>query len=305
MTPLDRDRALERARVRWRQLTADRPALARALDLQRHVVTSQVRLAAALPAPAWPGSAVAEAGRALAAGQPAFTALPEIHMHGVPFEAVLLDVLVDVAHAGAGRAAEKIRDAVTSTALDLDRLLTASLRRSEAGVRDVIRGLGLNLPVTWYAAEVVTAPLAGSLRESLFGAASEELDSTVAGWTHPQCFGCGSGAAFAEIIAGERVLRCTYCAAAWTLAPDRCVYCGAIEERQVVVPDGLRPGRRLELCRRCGRYLKTLDMERLTEFPLLTIEDLGSSDLDAAAAAHGYRRQSIAQKATGSSEPRQ
>jgi FdhE protein len=299
--PFDAALALERANARWRQLVADRPALSRALELQRHVVGSQIRLAAAMPAPSWPGSAVREAARVLAAGQPAFTALPEVHMHGIPFETVLLDVLGGVADAGAGRAAEKIRDAVTSGDLDLDRLLTASLQRSEAGVRRATGRLGLNLPVTWYAAEVVTAPLAGGLRESLLAAGPEELALAVGGWLRPHCFACGSAPAFAEIIAGDRVLRCTYCSAAWTSAPDRCVHCGAGEERQVVVPDSLRPGRRLELCRRCRGYLKTLDMERLTAFPLLTIEDLGSSDLDTAAAAHGYRRQPIAPDANGTS----
>jgi FdhE protein len=298
----DADLALKRADARWRQLVTERPALARPLDLQRHIVRSQIRLAAALPLPAWPDSAVAEAARALATGQPAFTALPEVPMHGVPFAAVLLDVLTDVAHAGAGRAAEKIRDAAASNALALDRLLTASLRRSEAGVREAIDGLGLNLPVTWYAAEVVTAPLANASRESLLAVSSAALASAIGGWLHPRCLACGSAPAFAEVIAGDRVLRCTYCAAAWTSTPDRCVHCGAMEERQVVVPDPGRPGRRLELCRRCGGYLKTLDMERLTAFPLLAIEDLGSSDLDTAAAAHGYRRQPVAPTATGSSE---
>jgi hypothetical protein len=42
-------------------------------------------------------------------------------------------------------------------------------------------------------------------------------------------------------------------------------------------------------------------MVLLAVFPQRTIEDFGSSDLDTAAAAHGYRRQPIAPDANGTS----
>ena len=80
-----------------------------------------------------------------------------------------------------------------------------------------------------------------------------------------------------------------------TLTPDcsieRCTYCGEQGDRYTrVVPDRERPGRRLELCRACGGFLKTLDVEVVTPFPLLAIEDLASSDLDQAAVHHKFKR---------------
>lgn len=284
------EQALALAEGRWKQLQLERPELFRALDLQRHVVRTQVRLAERLPEVSWPAAAVGRAARALAGGTHAFTALPEVHLHGVPFDTSLTDVLTDVAHAGAGRAAEKVRDAIRNGSLPVDRLLTASLRRSEAALREAAAGLGLNIPVTWYAAEVVSAPLAVRLQDTLQSTVEPTLHEAVARWHEPRCPCCGSPPAYAEVVAGDRVLRCTYCAASWTTAPDRCVHCGAEEELGRVVPDPGRPGRRLELCRRCGGYVKTLDAERLTAFPLLAVEDLGSNDLDSAATAHGFRR---------------
>ena len=57
-----------------------------------------------------------------------------------------------------------------------------------------------------------------------------------------------------------------------------------------VVPNRQLPGRRVELCRACGGFLKTLDVELVTPFPLVAIEDLASSDLDQAALHHGFKR---------------
>jgi len=95
----------------------------------------------------------------------------------------------------------------------------------------------------------------------------------------------------AEFFFGERLHRCAYCAAAWRILIRGCTYCGEPGEHFRTIPiDREHPGKRLEVCRRCGGYLKTIDVAWPTPFPLLAIEDFATGDLDRAAIGHGFRR---------------
>ena len=55
-------------------------------------------------------------------------------------------------------------------------------------------------------------------------------------------------------------------------------------------PDEQRKDRRLEVCSTCAGYLKTLDLPELSPFPLLSISDIETTDLDISAMEHGYAR---------------
>ena len=95
----------------------------------------------------------------------------------------------------------------------------------------------------------------------------------------------------AEVVDGHRVLRCSFCAAAWELTTYACVYCGEAGEPFVTAaPDEERKDRRVEACGSCSGYLKTVDSFSLSQFPLLSIGDLETMDLDMAAMEHGYQR---------------
>ena len=95
----------------------------------------------------------------------------------------------------------------------------------------------------------------------------------------------------AEVVEGHRALRCSFCAAAWELTTYACVYCAEAGGPFVTAaPDEERKDRRVELCASCASYLKTVDTDVLSPFPLLSIGDLETMDLDVAAMEHGYVR---------------
>jgi formate dehydrogenase maturation protein FdhE len=72
------------------------------------------------------------------------------------------------------------------------------------------------------------------------------------------------------------------------------VYCEESGEPFVTAaPDGERKDRRLEVCRACGNYLKTVELAELSPFPLLAITDLETMDLDMAAIEHGFTRPAL------------
>ena len=54
-----------------------------------------------------------------------------------------------------------------------------------------------------------------------------------------------------------------------------------------------RKDRRLVVCSTCGGYLKTIDLAELSPFPLLSISDIETTDLDVAAMEHGYHRPAL------------
>jgi formate dehydrogenase maturation protein FdhE len=51
-----------------------------------------------------------------------------------------------------------------------------------------------------------------------------------------------------------------------------------------------RQNRRLELCAGCGSYTKVIEVDALTPFPLIAIEDLATLDLDEGAMGREYSR---------------
>jgi formate dehydrogenase maturation protein FdhE len=58
-------------------------------------------------------------------------------------------------------------------------------------------------------------------------------------------------------------------------------------------PDEARKDRRIEVCATCSGYLKTIDVPELSPFPLLSISDIETTDLDVAAMEHGYQRPAL------------
>ncbi len=127
-----------------------------------------------------------------------------------------------------------------------------------------------------------------------------EARDAVDAWDRGRCPACGAWPSFAEYFLGDRLNRCAYCAAAWALSTLRCTFCGEQgDDFRIVVANAEHPGRRLELCRACGGYLKTIDVGRSIPFPLLAIEELASQDLDGAAQHHGFRRVPLARANSG------
>jgi FdhE protein len=97
-----------------------------------------------------------------------------------------------------------------------------------------------------------------------------------------------------EVVRGNRLLRCSYCAAAWRTPRAACVYCGNADDRfAAAVTDMARPDRRIEMCGACGGYTKVLEVDAPAPFPLLAIEDLATLSLDQAAMSLGYARPNL------------
>jgi FdhE protein len=284
----------ERAMARWAAIGHEQPQLGRALDLQRRLVGRQLDLLATL------GPVVA--GFAL----PTETHVLDLLADGFPvlrggigplpvdlLGPVMVDLARDIAEISGYHAATRVGEAIASGTIDAAALLAHVYQRDQEAVRQMAADPHVVVDLVWLVGDLAAAPVVhmqqvAALRE---GVADSPVREALERWDQGYCPACGSWPALGEFFFGERLLRCAFCAATWRPPSYRCAYCGtASEDFKTIVVERERPGRRLELCRSCGGFLKTLDVEQVTPFPLVAIEDLASSDLDQAALHHGFKR---------------
>ena len=278
---------------RWEALLAERPDLSPAIDLQRRLLTRVLDLALAVESGRLPRLSLPPKYLAakLARGVPALAGEP------IPLPTTLLRAAViafcgELASGGAGEVATHIGDAVASGRIDPGSLLTSSLAREQDAIRQGAIHLGLAPDLVWLVAELAVGPVAYALQRVLCAsAATGPLADALASWNHGYCPACGSWPALAEVVNGHRLLRCSFCAAAWELQSYACVYCGESGDGFVTAaPEEDRKNRRLELCSACGAYLKTVDVAEVSPFPLVAIADMETIDFDVAAIEHRYAR---------------
>jgi FdhE protein len=280
----------EAAERRWAAVLADHPDLEPAVALQRRLITLVTGAADAIEDAGLPRLSLPP--RYLAAklrqGVPALVSEP-IPVPAAALTPVLVAMCDALAAGGAGEAAEHVRTAIVEGTIEPASLLTASLTRDQQAIRTGAVHRGLAPDLVWLIAELAVGPFAHALQQALFAHAG--LADALAQWNEGYCASCGSWPALAEVVGGHRTMRCAFCATAWELNTYACVYCGESgEEFVTAAPNEARTDRRLELCRACGSYLKTVDVPALSPFPLFAIADLETMDLDMAAMENNYRR---------------
>ena len=287
-----RDNLLDSAQRRWQVIRETRPDLEPALALQRDLLTRMIDLASALATGRLPRLSLPPKYLAakLARG------VPVLHGEPIPLPVpvltpVLFQLCDALANGGAGEAATHIRESMQGGKLEAASLLSASLNRDQGALRTGAVHRGLSPDLMWLVAELAVSPFAHALQRMLFANASGDLQTALDTWNRGYCPACGSWPAVGEVAGGHRTLRCSFCSCAWELTTYACIYCEQSGEGFVTAaPDETRKDRRIEICAGCGGYLKTIDVPELSPFPLLSISDIETTDLDIAAMEHGYSR---------------
>ncbi|HEY7291157.1 MAG TPA: formate dehydrogenase accessory protein FdhE [Vicinamibacterales bacterium] len=292
---------LETAESRWTTIRHARPELAPALELQKRLLDEVLRISDRLATDGLPRlsmppkylAAKLKSGVPVLAGEPVPLPVGAI----APALTRLCDALAD---GGAGDAALHIRDAIAAGDIESGSLLAASLARHQAAIRTGATHRGLAPDLVWLVAELAVSPFAHAMQQRLCADARDEtLTGALAAWSRGYCPSCGSWPALTEVVAGHRTLRCSFCSSGWELPTYACIYCEESGGRFVTVaPDDQRKDRRIEMCAACGSYLKTMDVSALSPFPLLSISDIETTDLDLAAMEHGYQRPALKEFAT-------
>src|SRR4051812_5819975 len=287
------DSVLDTAERRWRAILESRVQLGPAIELQRRLLTLVRDLSGAIERSPMPRLSLPPKYLAakLARGVPVFSNEP-IPLPVPLMRKALVALCNALADGGAGDSATHIRDAIADGTMEPGSLLSASVARNQAAIRTGAIHRGLAPDLVWLVAELAVSPFVHALQHTLFDApADAALRGALDGWNRGYCAACGSWPALAEVVGGHRALRCSFCSSAWELDHYACIYCEESGEKFVTAaPDEERKDRRVEVCAGCGGYLKTVDLPELSPFPLLSISDIESTDLDVAAMEHGDAR---------------
>lgn len=281
--------------TRLHELADARPDLVRAVELQRTLLDREIDLLeviamGGLPSLSLPPGYLAAKLR---------RGIPVLHGEPIPLPARLLKLSArefceHLAEGGVGEAAAHVAQALDSRAFDGDMLLSACFGRDQRRVRFLAVQQTISPDIAWMVAELALAPFAYLLQTQTLIRATDARDPVnlaMASWDRGFCPACGSWPALAEAGTGGHHLRCSFCAARWTLGSYRCVYCANRSRTFVTAaPDLQVPGRRLQLCGACGGYMKVLEVPAPAQFPLVAIEDLASMDLDFVAIERKYVR---------------
>jgi FdhE protein len=110
------------------------------------------------------------------------------------------------------------------------------------------------------------------------------------------CGVCGAWAALAEArgLERERRLRCMRCGGDWRTAWLACPFCGNHDHRRLasLVAERTGESRRVDACRDCSAYVKTVTTLAAADASSLRLLDLATVDLDVAALDRGFTRPS-------------
>ena len=281
------------AEQRWEAMRLSRPDLEPAVALQRRLLALVADLGAALEQGKLPRLSLPPKYLAakLTRGVPILAGEP-IPQPAAVMKPTLLALCKALEAGGAGEAAAHIHAALATGQMEAGSLLTASLSRDQRAIREGAVHRGLAPDLVWLVAELAVSPFAHALQQALFAdLEAGDLQAALGAWNHGYCPACGSWPAVAEVVGGHRTLRCSFCSSAWEPTAYACIYCGESGEPFVTAaPDEARKDRRIEVCSGCGGYLKTIDLPELSPFPLLSISDIETTDLDVAAMENGYGR---------------
>jgi hypothetical protein len=120
---------------------------------------------------------------------------------------------------------------------------------------------------------------------------AEALAQEAAGvpWNHGHCPFCGWEPDFAVITpSADRRLICGRCVAQWPFPPLTCPFC-ANDDRALVTSFATRDGRyRVYACDVCRRYLKAYDGRKASRPVMVAVDSIATLPLDAAAMQRGY-----------------
>jgi FdhE protein len=112
------------------------------------------------------------------------------------------------------------------------------------------------------------------------------------GWSQGYCPICGKEPKIGEIRDdedGKRYLFCHQCGCKWYFHRIKCPFCGNEEQHSLAYFEVEGEERyRVDVCNKCRRYIKTVELPKSSEEPNLDVEDIATLHLDLIACDEGY-----------------
>ena len=168
----------------------------------------------------------------------------------------------------------------------LDRLFKTILKIDNKTLDKMGKEVDLNPKVMEFLAQTAMKPALCALRSSI---SEKHLEKT--GWDYGYCPLCGSKANMAYLDkTGKRYLHCELCSEEWLYPRLNCPFCQNVDHKtlgyfQAEKEDGFR----VDFCRKCQRYIKTIDKRLFETSGPMELEYLATIHLDLLASEHGFK----------------
>lgn len=111
-------------------------------------------------------------------------------------------------------------------------------------------------------------------------------------WSEGYCPICGKEPKIGEIRKeedGKRYLFCHQCGFKWYFNRIKCPFCGNDEQHSLAYFEVEGDERyRVDVCNKCRRYIKTVELPKASEEPDMDVEDIATLHLDMIAYDEGY-----------------
>ncbi|UCF73086.1 MAG: formate dehydrogenase accessory protein FdhE [Deltaproteobacteria bacterium] len=163
-------------------------------------------------------------------------------------------------------------------------VIAAFLSRDETAIANMAEEAGLEPMVLKFLTHMVLRPSLNILKESC----SERIPKD--SWNYGYCPVCGSCPDMAYLDEqGKRFLHCELCGHEWYYPRLKCPFCENNESKELgYFVSGGEEGFRVDFCKKCNHYVKTLDMRVIALSAPLELENLITLHLDMLAHEQGF-----------------
>lgn len=183
----------------------------------------------------------------------------------------------------------KIEQVITGEKLNLEELFIKTAAQNGDYLAGLPDRLGLKGEIVSFLAENSLRPIFEAYADKLKGYVDQEK------WWRGYCPICGSKPVMAKLVGREKkkFLVCSCCGYEWRYSRTKCPFCEKTDPKGLKFFLVEKEGKayRVETCRKCRKYIKTVDTAELNEEVIPCVEDIGTLYLDVLAKKEGYSRE--------------
>jgi len=198
--------------------------------------------------------------------------------------------LISIAEKRMPELAQNIIDIIKSQQFDWEKMIRASFdhKTEETDAQELLAGREAeeNIDLIDLFTEESLRPELESIAEK-YGEIIEKSN-----WSEGYCPICGKEPKIGEIRGeeeGKRYLFCHQCGFKWYFQRIKCPFCGNEEQHSLAYFEVEGEERyRVDVCNKCRRYIKTVELPKSSEEPNLDVEDIATLHLDMIAYDEGY-----------------
>jgi FdhE protein len=183
------------------------------------------------------------------------------------------------------KALRKALDRVQTDPQWIEHAIATFLSRDETTFTTMAQEVNLEAMVLRFVTSMALKPSLNALREAF----SERIQKDT--WNYGYCPLCGSSPDMASLDEqGKRMLHCELCGSEWRYTRLKCPFCENSEPKELgYFVSEEEEGFRVDFCKKCKVYIKTLDM-RVVESPApLELENIITLHLDMLAHEQGFK----------------